>query len=105
MQYATDVDISITGVAQHAYGVYTLGFSGSITDVTVDLDLSAEGFYSKAYGYGFSIEVDNSPGYVGVVQGCTATVRVRDDDRSEDLDYGIDASAAAYGIVVRAYAP
>lgn len=103
MQYATDVDISITGVAMHAYGVYTLNFSGSITDVTVDLDLSAEGFYSKAYGYGFSIEVDNR--HVGVVQGCTATVRVRDDDRSEDVDYVIDATAAAYGISVRAYAP
>lgn len=105
MQYATDVDISITGVAAHAYGVYTESFSGSITDVTVDLDLSAEGINRKAYGYGFSLEVDNRQGYVGVVQGCTATVSVRDDDRSEDLDYGIDASAAAYGIVVRAYAP
>lgn len=105
MQYATDVDISITGVAMHAYGVYTLSFSGSITDVTVDLDLSAEGFNSNAYGYGFSIAVDNRPGYVGVVQGCTATVRVRDDDRGEDVDYGIDATAAAYGISVKAYAP
>lgn len=103
MQYATDVDISITGVATRAYGVYTVGFSGSITDVTVDLDLSTEGFNSMAYGYGFRIEVDNR--YVGVVQGCTATVRVRTDDRSEDVDYGIAAIAAAYGISVRAYAP
>ena len=105
MQYATDVDISITGVAMHAYGVYTTAFSGSITDVTVDLDLSAEGFNSNAYGYGFSIEVDNNYGSVGVIQGCTATVRVRDDDRGEDVDYGIDALAAAHGIAVRAYAP
>lgn len=105
MQYATDVDISVTGVAPHAYGVYAEGFSGSITDVTVDLDLSAEGISSRAYGYGFSIEVVDLAGYVGVVQGCTATVSVRDDDRSEDLDYGITARACAYGIDVNAYRP